>query len=257
MIGPGVVARQAIAVYSAREIETIHAACRLLSGILDEVGRMVRPGITTVELDRRARELILEAGAKPAFPEVRDYPATLCTSINEEVVHGIPCDRALAEGDIISIDCGLSRNGFYADKAITYAVGEISPQARRLLDVTKAALAAAIAHVREGNHLGDVQAAIQRTAEAAGMSVVRDYTGHGIGRRLHEEPQIPNRGTPGRGPRLRRGMVLAFEPMVNLGTWQVETLSDHWTVVTMDRQLSAHFEHTVAVTRDGANILTH
>lgn len=256
MSGSGEVVGRGFVQYSAREIETIRKACRLLSEVFEQVAQMVRPGVTTGELDRRARELILEAGAKPAFPEVRDYPATLCTSVNEQVVHGIPGERVLKEGDIISIDCGLSLNGFYADKAATYAVGEVSEEARRLIEVTRAALDAAIAQVREGNHLGDVSAAIQRTAEAAGMSVVRDYTGHGIGRHLHEEPQVPNRGTPGSGPRLRRGMVLALEPMVNLGTWQVETLADNWTVVTLDRRLSAHFEHTVVVRRDGAEILT-
>ncbi|KPL12360.1 methionine aminopeptidase [candidate division BRC1 bacterium SM23_51] len=242
--------------YSAKEVEAIRAAGRLLSRVLDEIGQMVRPGITTAALDRRARELIEQGGAKPAFPEVRDYPATLCTSINEQVVHGIPSDQPLREGAIVGVDCGLSMDGFYADKAVTCAVGRISPQARRLIEVAQSALEAAIAQIHEGAHLGDVSAAIQKTAESAGMSVVRDYTGHGIGRHLHEEPQIPNRGTPGRGPRLRRGMILALEPMVNLGTWQVETLADNWTVVTLDRQLSAHFEHTVAVTRDGADILT-
>lgn len=242
--------------YSARDVETIRSAGRLLSRILDEVGTMVRPGIATAELDRRARELIEEAGAKPAFPEVRNYPATLCTSINEEIVHGVPSERILREGDIISLDCGLSQDGFYADKAITYPVGRVSEEAQRLLKVTRAALDAAIARVREGAALGDVCAAIQRTAEGSGMSVVRDYTGHGIGRHLHEAPQVPNRGTPGRGPRLRRGMVLALEAMVNLGTWQVKTLSDGWTVVTLDKSLSGHFEHTVAVARDGGDILT-
>ena len=242
--------------YSARDVEKMRSAGRLLSRILDEVGAMVRPGITTAELDRRALERIETAGAKPAFPEVRNYPATLCTSINEEVVHGIPSERVLREGDIISLDCGLSVDGFYADKAITYPVGRVSAEAQRLMDVTRAALEAAIAQVREGGTLGDVCAAIQRTAEGAGMSVVRDYTGHGIGRHLHEPPQIPNRGTPGRGPKLRRGMVLALEAMVNLGTWQVKTLRDGWTVVTLDKRLSGHFEHTVAVARDGGDILT-
>jgi len=250
------VARGTIIEYSPREVEAIWAAGRLLSEILNEIIRMVRPGVTTVELDRMARKRIEEAGAKPAFPEVRNYPATLCTSINEEVVHGIPSERVLQEGEIISIDCGLSRGGFYADRAETVAVGKISAEAQRLIEVARTALEAAIAQVREGAYLGDVCGAIQRTAEAAGMSVVRDYTGHGIGRHPHEEPQIPNRGTPGRGPRLRRGMVLALEPMVNLGTWQVRTLADNWTVVTLDRRLSAHFEHTVAVTRDGGDILT-
>jgi len=206
--------------YSAKEVEAIRAAGRLLSRVLDEIGQMVRPGITTAALDRRARELIEQGGAKPAFPEVRDYPATLCTSINEQVVHGIPSDQPLREGAIVGVDCGLSMDGFYADKAVTCAVGRISPQARRLIEVAQSALEAAIAQIHEGAHLGDVSAAIQKTAESAGMSVVRDYTGHGIGRHLHEEPQIPNRGTPGRGPRLRRGMILALEPMVNLGTWQ-------------------------------------
>lgn len=242
--------------YSPREIETIRAAGRLLSEILSELSRMVRPGMTTAEMDRVARQLIEAAGAKAAFPEVRHYPATLCTSVNEAVVHGIPSERPLEEGDIVSVDCGLSKDGFYADKAETYPVGRISAEAQRLIEVARRGLEAAIAQVREGAHLGDVCAAIQQTAEGAGMSVVRDYTGHGIGRHLHEEPQIPNRGTPGRGPRLRRGMVLALEPMINLGTWQVKTLADNWTVVTLDRRLSAHFEHTVAVTRDGADILT-
>lgn len=243
--------------YSPSEIEGIRSNGRLLSRILDEVVRLVRPGVTTAELDRVARSLIEEAGAKPAFPEVRGYPATLCTSINEEVVHGVPSERrVLREGDIISIDCGLSKAGLYADKAVTVPVGKISPEAQRLIDVTRAALDAAIAAVREGMRLGDVCAAIQRTAEAAGMSVVRDYTGHGIGHRLHEPPQIPNRGTPGQGAKLKRGMALALEPMVNFGTWQVKTLADNWTVVTLDGRLSGHFEHTVAVARDGANILT-
>ena len=243
--------------YSPREVEAIREAGRLLSAVLREIASMVRPGVTTAELDCRAGKLIEEAGAKPAFPEVRGYPATLCTSINEEVVHGIPSEtRVLREGDIISIDCGLSKGGFYADKAETLPVGPVSEPARRLLEVTRRALEASIAAVREGVRLGAVCAAIQRTAEAAGMSVVRDYTGHGIGRNLHEEPQIPNRGTPGQGPKLRRGMVLALEPMVNLGTWQVRTLEDNWTVVTLDGRLSGHFEHTVAVTREGADILT-
>jgi len=249
-------ARGRIVAYSPREVEAIRAAGRLLSQILEEIRQMVRPAITTAELDRRARRLIEAANAKPAFPEVRNYPATLCTSINEEVVHGIPSNRTLREGDIIKIDCGLSKDGYYADKAETYPVGSVSDDAQRLIRVAKAALDAAIAEVREGAYLGDVCAAIQRTAEAAAMEVVRDYTGHGIGRHPHEQPQIPNRGTPGQGPRLRRGMVLALEPMVNLGTWQVRTLSDNWTVVTLDGRFSAHFEHTVAVTREGADTLT-
>jgi methionyl aminopeptidase len=228
----------------------------LLETVFAEIIPMVAPGVTTADLDRRATDLILEGGAKPAFPEVRNYPATLCTSINEEVVHGIPSDRVLKEGDIISVDCGLSRDGFYADKAVTLPVGAIEPETQQLLEVTRAALEAAIEQTREGARLGDVSAAIQRVAEGAGMSVVRDYTGHGIGRRLHEPPQISNRGTPGRGPKLRRGMVLAIEPMVNLGTWQVETLEDNWTVVTLDRRLSAHFEQTVAVGREKGDVLT-
>jgi methionyl aminopeptidase len=245
-----------IAEYTTREVDRIRESCRLLKEVLDEVMVAVGPGVTTAELDRKARALIEGAGAKPAFPEVRDYPAVLCTSINEEVVHGIPSDRELVEGDVLSIDCGLSLNGFYADKALTLPVGEVKDEAKRLMAVGRQALEEAIAQMREGLHLGDVCAAIQRTAEGAGMSVVRDYTGHGIGRSLHEEPQVPNRGTPGRGRKLRRGLVLALEPMVNLGTWQVEVLQDNWTVVTLDRRLSAHFEHTVAVTRDGPDVLT-
>jgi len=251
------VARGRITEYNARELEALRKAGHLLDGILHELGRLVGPGVSTAALDRAARRLIEAAGAKPAFPEVRDYPATLCTSINEEVVHGIPSeDRVLREGDLVSVDCGLSLGGFYADKAITYPVGSVGDEAQRLLAATREALEAAIAHVREGAHLEDISAAIERTAAAYGFAVVRDYTGHGIGRRLHEEPQVPNRGTPGRGPKLRRGMVLALEPMVNAGTWQVETLADHWTVVTRDRALSAHFEDTVAVTRDGPEVLT-
>lgn len=242
--------------YTAREVEGIRSACRLLKDVLDEVLAMVEPGITTLEMDRRAKALIIAGGAKPAFPEVRDYPATLCTSINEEVVHGIPSERRLEVGDLISVDCGLSLDGFYADKAVTLPVGDVSDEAQNLMEVGRRALDEAIRQVCEGARLGDVSAAIQRTAESAGMSVVRDYTGHGIGRRLHEEPQIANRGTPGRGEKLRRGMVFALEPMVNLGTWQVEVLEDNWTVVTLDRRLSVHFEHTVAVTRDGADVLT-
>jgi methionyl aminopeptidase len=251
------VARRGIIEYSPKEVEAIRAAGALLKVVVAELERMVAPGISTAELDRWAHDRITAMGAKPAFPEVRGYPSTLCTSINEEVVHGIPSEkRILYEGDIVSIDCGLSYNGFYADKAVTVAVGQVSDEARRLVETTRAALEAAIAQMREGATLGDVSAAIQRTAEAAGMSVVRDYTGHGIGRRLHEEPQVMNYGTPGTGPKLRRGAVLAIEPMVNLGTWQTETLRDHWTVVTRDRRLSGHFEDTVAVTRDGPDILT-
>jgi methionyl aminopeptidase len=217
----------------------------------------VKPGITTADLDRWAEEFIVREGARPAFKGYRGYPATLCTSVNEEVVHGIPSTRKrLREGDIIGVDVGAVVEGFHGDAAVTLPVGEISEEAARLIRVTDASLAAGLAQVKVGNRLSDVSHAIQTVAEGEGYSVVTDFVGHGIGRNLHEDPQVPNFGRPGEGPRLKEGLVLAIEPMVNAGRSEVEVLADRWTVVTKDRKLSAHFEHTIALTADGPKVLT-
>jgi methionyl aminopeptidase len=208
-------------------------------------------------LDRWAEEFIVREGARPAFKGYRGYPATLCTSVNEEVVHGIPSSRKrLNEGDIIGVDVGAVVEGYYGDAAVTLPVGAISEAAARLIRVTEASLEAGLAQVKVGNRLSDVSHAIQIVAENEGYSVVTDFVGHGIGRNLHEDPQVPNYGRPGEGPRLKEGLVLAIEPMVNVGRSEVEVLTDRWTVVTKDRSLSAHFEHTIALTADGPHVLT-
>jgi methionyl aminopeptidase len=219
--------------------------------------KLVRPGISTLEIDQEVEALIRRRAARPAFKGYRGYPATVCVSINEEVVHGIPAaHRRLKEGDIVGLDFGAIVEGFHADAAITVAVGEVPAAVQRLLDVTREALALAIAQVRPGNRLGDVSAAVQRHAEGAGFGVVRAFVGHGIGRDLHEDPQIPNFGEPAKGTLLRPGMVLAIEPMVTMGHWAVRVLDDRWTAVTEDGSLAAHFEHTVAVTEAGPDVLT-
>ncbi|HXF96707.1 MAG TPA: type I methionyl aminopeptidase [Gemmatimonadales bacterium] len=247
-----------ITIKSAREIETMAAAGRIVAETLALVGREVRPGISTAELDRLAEEFIRShPGARPSFKGLYDFPATLCTSINHEVVHGIPSKkRILREGDILSVDVGVWLDGLHADSAATFPVGPVSPEAERLLRVTQEALAAGIAQARAGNHVGDIGHAIQRVAEGAGYSVVRELVGHGIGASFHEEPQVPNYGKPRRGSKLTPGMTLAIEPMVNLGGPEIRTLDDKWTVVTSDGSLSAHFEHTVAVGTNGPRILT-
>jgi methionyl aminopeptidase len=220
----------------------------------DEV---VRPGVSTLEIDQEVEALIRKRGARPAFKGYRGYPATVCVSVNEEVVHGIPAaHRRLKEGDIVGLDFGAIVEGFHADAAITVPIGEIPPGVQRLIDVTREALDLAIAQVRPGNRIGDISAAVQRHAEAAGFGVVRAFVGHGIGRDLHEDPQIPNFGEPGKGVLLRPGMVLAIEPMVTMGHWAVRVLDDRWTAVTEDGSLAAHFEHTVAVTEAGPDVLT-
>ena len=226
--------------------------------VLEHVKAMVKPGITTMDLELAAEQKIKELGAKPAFKGYYDYPCVLCTSVNYEVIHGIPSEkRALKEGDILSIDCGVVLDGFYGDAAITVAVGsEIKPELQKLLDVTRDSLYRAIEKVRIGNTVGDVGAAVQQHVEANGFSVVREFVGHGIGTRLHEDPQVPNYGSAGHGARLREGMVLAIEPMVNAGKPDVRVLEDKWTAVTQDGSYSAHFEHCVAVTRNGPLILT-
>ena len=234
------------------EVEVMTRASRLVARTLDALKREVRPGITTEDLDRFAEEYIRSHGGIPAFKGYRNYPKTLCTSINDEVVHGIPSSkRVLRDGDIVGLDLGAIIDGFYGDSAVTIPVGEIPSETQTLLQVTREALDKGIEQAVVGNRLSDISHAIQRCAEAAGFSVVTDFVGHGIGRQLHEEPQVPNFGDPGRGPRLMAGMVLALEPMVNLGGAGVRILEDQWTAVTKDQSLSAHFEHTIAIQQSG------
>jgi methionyl aminopeptidase len=241
---------------SPGEIEKMRAANALVANVLAELAAVVKPGVTTKDLDALAERLVRENGAEPAFKGYRGYPATLCASINEQVVHGIPSSRQLLTGDIVSLDMGVKLDGFYGDSAVTVAVGLIAEDAQRLLRVTQEALDRGITQVRVGNRVSDIGHAIQQHVESHGFSVVREFVGHGIGAALHEEPQIANYGEPGRGPRLAEGMVLAIEPMVNMGRSAVKVLADGWTAVTRDGSLSAHFEHTVAVTKQGPLILT-
>lgn len=245
-----------IVVKSPAELELMMEACKITAGALRVAGEAVRPGITTGHIDKLVREYIQSFGAKPSFFGYGDYPASACISINDEVIHGIPGPREIQEGDIVSVDVGAYYKGFHGDNAATFPAGRISPAARKLLDVTKESLQAGLAQVKPGARIGDISHAVQTVAEAAGFSVVRDYVGHGVGRDLHEDPQIPNYGNPGRGPRLIPGMTLAIEPMVNAGKLAVKSLSDGWTVKTVDESLSAHFEHTVAVTDTGYIVLT-
>ena len=242
---------------SPQEIEKIRVSSQLAAATLQHIAPMLQPGVTTFELDRAAETYIRKHGGLPAFKGYRGFPATLCTSINAEVVHGIPSKkRRLAEGDIIGIDCGAIVDGYYGDHAITFAVGLISEEAQRLIDTTREALSVGIAQAKIGNYLSDISHAIQVFAEQRSYSVVKVFVGHGIGTALHEEPQVPNFGPPRRGPRLRAGMVLALEPMVNIGTSEVQILQDNWTVVTADGRLSAHFEHTITVAEQGGIILS-
>lgn len=241
---------------SAAEIEVMREAGRITARALDAVSSAVRPGATTADLDAIAEDVIVKAGARPAFKGYHGFPATLCTSVNDQVVHGIPGGRVLKEGEIVSVDCGAIVDGYYGDSARTFPVGQVSAEANRLMDVTKRSLEAGIARCRPGMRLYDVSAAVQDVAEAAGFSVVREYVGHGIGRSMHEDPQVPNYGKAGTGPTLRTGMVLAIEPMINAGAADVRSLDDGWTVVTLDGAMSAHFEHTVAVTENGPLVLT-
>lgn len=241
---------------SSREIDQLKRANAIVAEVFRELRGMVVPGITTRELDRMAEAIILSRGALPAFKGYRNYPATLCVSINEEVVHGIPGPRKLKEGDIVSIDVGVNLNGYFGDAAITLPVGKVDEGAMRLMAVTEKALYIGIELARVGNRLYDISHGIQTWVEANGFSVVREFVGHGIGKSLHEEPQVPNFGSPGQGPRLEKGMVFALEPMVNEGTYEVRILSDGWTVVTADGKRSAHFEHTIAITDGKAEILS-
>jgi methionyl aminopeptidase len=249
--------RERIAIRSRDEIARIREACRVVHDILRELAAAAVPGTTTADLDRLAEARTRDRGAEPAFLGYHGYPASVCISVNDEVVHGIPSPRrVLQEGDIVGLDFGVVLGGWYGDSAITVPVGRVAPLAERLLEVTAGALAAAVDAARPDRRVGDVGAAVQAHVEPRGFSVVRDFVGHGIGRRLHEPPQVPNFGVPGTGARLRPGMVLALEPMVNAGRFEVETLDDGWTAVTQDGSLSAHFEHTVAITEDGPEILT-
>lgn len=238
------------------ELDRMRAANRIVADVLGRLRALVAPGVTTADLDACAEEHIVACGAIPAFKGYQGFPATVCASVNDEVVHGIPSDRSLKDGDIVSLDVGTILDGYYGDSAITVGVGEISSSASGLLTATQEALERAIACMRLGAHVSDLGHAVQQHVEARGFSVVREFVGHGIGTSLHEEPQVPNYGRPGQGPELREGMVLAIEPMVNAGLPAVRVLSDKWTAVTRDGSLSAHFEHSVAVTADGPVVLS-
>lgn len=245
-----------IKIKNERQIEGIRASCALLSSLYDELAPMVRPGVTPLDLDEHARAFIERHGGRPAFLGYEGYPATLCISVNEVVIHGIPNSRPFAEGDIVGIDCGIDLDGYYSDAAFTLPVGEISADAKDLLRVTKECLDLAIRTIQPGIRISDISRAVFSHAVRHGYGVVRQYCGHGVGLEIHEDPQIPNYVSPGPNPRLMPGMVLAIEPMINLGTGDVRVLDDGWTVVTMDRSLSAHYEHTVLVTKNGCEVLT-
>lgn len=241
---------------SKHELEIMREAGRIVAMAHDLVRQLIAPGITTKELDAAVEDLIRKAGATPSFKGYQGFPASICASVNEELVHGIPGNRKLNEGDIISVDIGAYYKGYHGDSANTFAVGNISEEAQELLEVTEASLYEGIKMARPGQRLSDISHAVQEYVEERGMSIVRDYVGHGIGRDMHESPQVPNYGPPGRGIRLKAGHALAIEPMVNLGGPEVRTLTDNWTVVTVDGKLCAHFEHTVAITEEGPKIMT-
>jgi len=241
---------------SEKELAYMRDAGRVVAETLAELTSAVSVGVTTRELDRLAEDYIVKAGARPAFKGLYGFPYSICTSVNEEVVHGFPSLRKLISGDIISIDTGAEINGYYGDSAVTLPVGEVDGDAMRLLKATEESLYQGIERAREGARLSDISNAVQTCAEGYGFSVVRDFVGHGIGSSPHEDPQVPNFGRPGRGPRLKAGMTLAIEPMINMGTYEVRTLLNNWTVVTLDAKLSAHFEHTIAITNDKPEILT-
>jgi methionyl aminopeptidase len=245
-----------INIKSDADIATMRKAGRIVAAVLGELKSQVKPGIKTKQLDAIAAKEVSRLGATPSFKGYRGYPANICASVNDEIVHGIPGDRILKEGDIISLDFGAIFEGFQGDAAITIGVGTISPEARKLIDTTEKALRAGIAAVKNGVRLGDVSATIQEYAESRGYSVVREYTGHGIGREMHEDPQVPNFGQAGSGPVLQKNMTIAIEPMVTVGDWRTKVGTNRWTVSTVDGSLSAHFEHTIAVTNGGAEVLT-
>lgn len=245
-----------IYIKSRQEIEIMRKAGKIVAETHQLLRDAVKPGITTKELDELAEAYIIKSGGIPAFKGYGGFPASICTSINHEVVHGIPGLKRLEDGDIISIDIGVLLDGYYGDAAKTHGVGRISEQAQKLIDVTRQSFYEGIKYAYEGNRLSDISHAIQTYVEKEGFSVIRNYVGHGIGTKMHEEPQVPNYGAPGKGPRLQAGMVLAIEPMINIGTYEVKVLSDGWTVITLDGKYSAHYEHTVAITQEEPEILT-
>jgi methionyl aminopeptidase len=241
---------------SRKELEKMRAAGQLVGRVLQELRRMVEPGLTTLEVDTAAEKMIRDAGALPTFKGYHGFPFSICASVNEQVVHGFPSNYKLKEGDIFSIDCGATLNGYVGDTATTVPVGRVSEDRLKLIRVAEECLERAIQQCYAGRHLGDIGWAVQSHAEAHGYSIVRDYVGHGIGRRMHEDPQIPNYGTPGKGAKIRNGYVFAVEPMINIGTHQTKVLADGWTVVTLDGQPSAHCEHTIAITENGPEVFT-
>lgn len=238
------------------EIELLRQSNMLVAKTHGEVAKMIKAGITTGELDKMAEEFILDNGGKPGFKGYNGYPSTLCISINEEVVHGMPGDRVINEGDLVSVDCGVLMNGFYGDSAYSYSIGEMTDEALKLMKVTKECLYKGIEAATIGNRVGDIGFAVQKHAEDNGFSVVRDLVGHGVGRNLHEKPEVPNYGKQGTGAKLKEGMVIAIEPMINAGVYTVKGLADGWTITTTDSSLSAHYEHTVAITSKGTDILS-
>jgi methionyl aminopeptidase len=246
-----------VIIYKSRaEIDLMREAGRILAESLHRLQAMAKPGVTLLDLDREADRFIRGRGCIPGFKGYQGYPNSVCTSVNDQVVHGIPTNRKLREGDLLSLDCGLIYEGFWADAGVSMGIGPLAPEAQRLLDVTRKALDIGISKAQVGNRIGDISAAIQQCVEGAGFAVVRQFVGHGIGRDMHEDPQVPNFGIQGRGPLLKPGMVLAIEPMVNAGSPEVALLGDGWTVVTADHSLSAYFEHSVAITADGPEVLT-
>ncbi|MEA4965837.1 MAG: type I methionyl aminopeptidase [Oscillospiraceae bacterium] len=239
-----------------RELVVMRKACKITAEARALAGKMVRPGVTTLEIDKAVHDFIMSQGATPSFLHYGGYPASACVSVNEVVIHGIPNHRKLREGDIVSVDVGAYYGGFHGDCAATYACGEISPEAKRLIDVTRQSFFEGLKFARQGYRVSDISHAVQSYVEKNGFSVVRDFVGHGVGANMHEEPSVPNYGAPGRGPRLIRGMTIAIEPMVNVGTWEVEVLKDHWTTVTKDGKLAAHYENTVLIQDGEPEILT-
>lgn len=245
-----------VSIKNSRELSSMREACRISARALQLAGEAVQPGVTTGEIDRLVRKYIESEGATPSFLGYGGFSGSACISVNDEVIHGIPGKRVIHAGDIVSVDVGAHFNGYHGDNAATFGAGDISPEAQALMDATRESLQEGIRAAKAGNRIGDIGAAVQRYVEVRGYSVVRQFVGHGVGTNLHEDPSVPNFGTPGRGPRLLPGMTIAIEPMINQGTCDVRTLKDGWTVVTKDGKLSAHFEHTVAITADGPVILT-
>ncbi len=245
-----------ISIKNKRELQAMKEACVISARALKLAGEAVQPGVTTAEIDREIRRYIESQGAKPSFLGYGGFPASACISINNEVIHGIPGKRVIKAGDIVSVDVGAFYNGFHGDNAATFAAGDVSPEAQALMDATRESLYEGIKAAKAGNRIGDIGAAVQRYVEVRGYSVVRQFVGHGVGANLHEDPSVPNFGTPGRGPRLLPGMTIAIEPMINAGVYDVKILNDGWTTITADGKLSAHFEHSVAITPDGPVILT-